>query len=148
MPQIPLPLRAVNRQTSDENQVNQAADAVAWGRLLDAFRAAVDTCDRKDLLFRLDVPGSQFSDALRENGGKHVHLRWLVVVADMAPAGDAKQALAAELAGQLGYDVEERRDLTAEEELAALRAAVRAEFGAAGDRMLDQRRSSKRGSRR
>lgn len=62
-------------------------------------------------------------------------------------ATNAKHALAAELAGQLGYDVEERRQLTAEEELAALRAAVRSEFGAAGDRLLDQRQP-KRGSRR
>lgn len=51
-------------------------------------------------------------------------------------ATNAKHALAAELAGLLGYDVVARVDLTPEEELAKLKAAVRSELGSAGERIL------------
>lgn len=134
MSQIQLKLQPRTASEVEVNEVNAAVDDVRWRRLLEAFRAAAAAVDRKELLFRLDVKPSQFSDALGDRD-KHVHLRWLVAVADLAPRED-RLALAAELADLCGCDVVERVELTAEEELAALKAAVRSELGAVGDRLL------------
>lgn len=96
-----------------------------WDGIRRICREYVDVIGRKQVAFDLDVQGSQLSHALAENGRHYVRAEWLVYLLCNAPDDRLLEALA-ELRG---CDVVARAPMTPEEELAALKDALRETVG-------------------
>jgi len=115
-----------------QEEVSRARDTDHGERLRDFFEKVCAIRSRKVVAYELDVQPSQLSDSLTGNGGKQLQLRWLPTLARLCPP-----ELKAELRAILLDLVDDEVPLTPEEELAQLRAAVLADMGAAGARLVE-----------
>lgn len=108
-----------------------------WQRVLVELRRAVDIITVKELAHALDVAPSYVVDALKGADRKHVKAEWLPVILMLSPAAQ-RQALLEAIAIPAGFIVQQRRQLTPEERLAALEQRVAQRFGAAGAELLKE----------
>jgi hypothetical protein len=104
--------------------VKHPAASDGWARLLEAVKLAAALITPKELAYGLDVQPSYLSDAMRGVDRKSLKMEWLPTIVVMAPEQSVDAILMA-LAGLRGRIVERRKQLTADEELAAYRAAVK-----------------------
>ncbi len=58
--------------------------AADWDAEREWFARAVDTIGPKEVAYKLDIAGSNLSDAIKEEQRKNVHGRWISVVRRMA----------------------------------------------------------------
>ena len=63
------------------------------------------------------------ADALAERNHRYLRVEWLLAILDAAPVAVRETAMKP-LAATVGFDISRRRELTPEEELAALRRIV------------------------
>jgi hypothetical protein len=108
-----------------------------WQRVLVEIRRAVDVITIKELAHALDVAPSYVVDALKGTERKGVKAEWLPVILMMSPSPQ-RQALLEALSIPAGYVVQQRRQLTPEERLAALEQRVAQRFGVAGAELLKE----------
>lgn len=79
------------------------------------------------------------SDALNGREGRHIRISWAIRIADEAGGEHQRRILDAWNLAQ-GYRAEPDRPLSAEEELAQLKAEVATQFGVAGAELVNRRR--------
>lgn len=100
-----------------------------WLALHDALVEAVRLITPKELCFRLGITAQYLSEALagkitKDGKSKGFRLEWLPTVISMAPIDSVTSILRA-LAEVRGFDIERRKVLTPEQELAATREVLR-----------------------
>jgi hypothetical protein len=98
--------------------------AEAWEDLRAALRNAVQLITPKELCFRLRITDTYLSEALRNKNSKGFRLEWLPTVILMAPL-DAVPPILRALAKLRAFEVERKKVLTPEEELARTRDALK-----------------------
>lgn len=98
--------------------------AKSWAALHDAVVDAVRLITPKELCFRLGITPQYLSDAIGGKNSKGFRLEWLPTVLSMA-SPDARGAILRALSHFFGFDVERRKVLTPEQELAATRDALK-----------------------
>src|SRR5690348_2740387 len=71
-----------------------------------------------------DARKQDICDALSGRENRHLRSEWVTAIANRAPE-EHRRAIAAALVGPLGYEIAPKKQLTPEEEIARLRAALR-----------------------
>lgn len=107
-----LPLYRANERISNQ-----------WAALLPMVRSVVDFIGLKECAWRCDTSPSMLADALAERNHRYLRVEWLLAILDAAPVAVRETAMKP-LAATVGFDISRRRELTPEEELAALRRIV------------------------
>lgn len=98
-----------------------AADC--WSRLQETVAEACALVTAKELAYRLDIAPSYLNEALHEKNNKGFRLSWLPTVLLMTTETSFDSIVGTQAALR-GRTLEKRKQLTPEEELVALRAAV------------------------
>jgi len=96
----------------------------AWFALHDAIENAVRLITPKELCFRLGISAQYLSEALHNKNSKGFRVEWLTTVIAMAPLEAVLPILRA-MCDLRGFDVERKKQLTPEQELAATRDALK-----------------------
>lgn len=110
-----------------------------WDRIRQRLIEAIAVITPKELCWRLGIKPQYLSDALEERDRKGIKAEWIPVILALSP-DSMRLAILRELAGQVGFDVERRKELTAEEKNARWEERVKQEFGVAGLRLAEEMR--------
>lgn len=115
----------------------------AWKRVLEILRTAVEHLGRKEAAYVFDVSGSQLSDSLSERDRKRWAGEWICQAFAMLEqrndptSRNLRRELAEALLSPTALVVEERAEITPEEEAAMLRRELLA-LGDAGKAAVER----------
>lgn len=121
----------------------------SWKRVLEVLRTAVEHLGRKEAAYVLDVSGSQLSDSLNERDRKRWAGEWLCQTLAMLEgrhdetSRHLRRQLAEALLSPTTLVIDERADITPEEEAAMLRRELLA-LGDAGKAAVERIRRRKK----
>jgi len=100
------------------------AGASTWDLVLAWARRAADVIGHKELAYKLNVKGSNLTDALLERERKDIKARWLMVILSMVPPEMCAEFLRI-IAESHGYEVRPIKIRTASEENREMRELLR-----------------------
>lgn len=100
------------------------SDQPAWVVLHEAVADAIRLITPKELCFRLGITAQYLSDAIHGKNSKGLRLEWLPIVVEMAPV-DAVRAILRALGDIRGFEFQQRKVLTPEQENAAIKDALK-----------------------